>query len=62
MKEVVVVDQVQLEIENEKKSTEVKAEIETKHSLKGTFISVMLIGSFIVVLWVSIFLLFLSRG
>ena len=30
-------------------------------SLKGTFVSVMLLGTFIVVAWVGIFYLFISR-
>lgn len=35
---------------------------EDKHSLKGTFISVLLVGAFIAVSWVGFFFLFLSRG
>jgi hypothetical protein len=33
-----------------------------EYSLKGTFASVLMLGGFIVVVWVAIFLLFLSRN
>lgn len=33
-----------------------------EQNLKGTFTSVMLLGGFIIVTWVSVFLLFLSRS
>lgn len=55
-------EQTQVEVEAQKEETKIKAELESKHSLKGTFVSVMSIGVFIVVLWVGIFFLFLSRG
>ncbi|NHN30236.1 cytochrome c oxidase subunit 2A [Paenibacillus agricola] len=31
-------------------------------SLKGTLVSVMLLGGFLVVTWVAIFILFIARG
>lgn len=41
-----------------------KVEVEERkaeENLKGTFISVMLLGSFIIVAWLGVWLLFLSR-
>ncbi|MFD2192990.1 cytochrome c oxidase subunit 2A [Oceanobacillus bengalensis] len=35
---------------------------ENEPKLKGTFISVMLLGGFLVVSWIGAFLLFISRG
>lgn len=35
---------------------------EDKHSLKGTFTSVLLLGAFIAVSWFGFFILYLSRG
>ncbi|MDP5274869.1 cytochrome c oxidase subunit 2A [Chengkuizengella axinellae] len=32
------------------------------HSLKGTFVSVMLLGAFILISWLSVFLIFLFRN
>ncbi|GIQ62591.1 hypothetical protein PACILC2_11590 [Paenibacillus cisolokensis] len=32
-----------------------------KHSLKGAFASVMLLGGFIALTWIGVYLLFLSR-
>jgi hypothetical protein len=31
-------------------------------SLKGTFVSVMLLGAFLVVTWLGVLILFVSRG
>ncbi|CAG7647702.1 cytochrome c oxidase subunit 2A [Paenibacillus allorhizosphaerae] len=31
-------------------------------NLSGTFVSVMILGAFLLVTWVGVFLLFLSRG
>lgn len=31
-------------------------------SLKGTFVSVMLLGAFIVISWIGVYMLFLNRG
>ena len=33
-----------------------------EHSLKGTFAGVMLLGAFLIVSWLGVFLLFLQRG
>ena len=33
-----------------------------KQSLKGTFVSVLLLGAFIVISWFAVFGLFISRG
>jgi len=33
-----------------------------EQSLKGTFVSVMLLGGFIALSWLGIFILFVSRG
>jgi len=33
-----------------------------EHSLKGTFVSVMLLGGFLAVTWLGVFFLFISRG
>jgi hypothetical protein len=33
-----------------------------KESLKGTFVSVMLVGGFIIVTWLAVFFIFISRG
>lgn len=35
--------------------------IESKNEFKGTFISVMLLGGFIIVTWIGVWALFLSR-
>lgn len=35
---------------------------DNNYSLKGTFASVMIVGAVIVVCWLGIFVLFLSRG
>lgn len=39
-----------------------KPVVTDEHSLKGTFVSVMLLAAFIIVVWTVIFLLFLSRN
>ncbi|MCZ8513625.1 cytochrome c oxidase subunit 2A [Paenibacillus filicis] len=36
-------------------------EQEQEHSLKGTFVSVMLLGAFLVLTWAGAFVLFLHR-
>jgi hypothetical protein len=41
--------------------TNQKTEVEDSSSLKGTFVSVMFLGAFIVVTWVSVYLLFVNR-
>lgn len=41
--------------------TSQKTEVEDSSSLKGTFVSVMFLGAFIVVTWVSVYLLFVNR-
>lgn len=33
-----------------------------KHSLKGTFVSVMIVGAAIVISWFGVFMIFLNRG
>lgn len=33
-----------------------------EHSLKGTFVSVMLLGGFLIVTWLGVFMLFIYRG
>lgn len=33
-----------------------------EHSLRGTFVSVMLLGGFLTVTWLGVFFLFISRG
>jgi hypothetical protein len=33
-----------------------------EHSLKGTFVSVMLLGGFLVLSWLSVFILFIFRN
>ena len=45
-----------------KTTAQVHTETKKDSSLKGTLISVFLIGGFIVVSWVSAFFLFLSRN
>lgn len=37
-------------------------QLEEEHSLKGTFVSVMLLGGFLVLSWLSVFLLFVFRN
>ncbi|MEN1969392.1 cytochrome c oxidase subunit 2A [Lentibacillus sp. N15] len=44
----------------QQKSVE-KLESKQNSSLKGTFASVMLLGAFIIVSWVGVWILFLSR-
>jgi|HigsolmetaAR203D_1030402.scaffolds.fasta_scaffold09240_3 hypothetical protein len=39
-----------------------KAQEHERHSLKGAFVSVLLLGGFIAVSWFGVFLLFMSRG
>lgn len=46
---------------SEKKPAEQSGNPETGMNLKGTFISVMLLGVFILVLWFGLYALFLSR-
>lgn len=41
--------------------TKQKTEIEDSSSLKGTLASVFLLGIFLVVTWVSVYVLFLDR-
>jgi len=38
-----------------------KYETEDKNSLKGTFVSVMLLGGFIILSWFGVWMLFISR-
>ncbi len=38
-----------------------KPEINKEKSLKGTFVSVLLLGAFIVVTWLLVFFLFIAR-
>lgn len=35
---------------------------EDKQSLKGTFVSVMIVGVVIAVCWIGVFMLFINRG
>lgn len=44
----------------EKKNVE-DQNVEAEPDFKGTFISVMLLGGFIIVTWLGVWLLFLSR-
>ncbi|MCQ6277854.1 cytochrome c oxidase subunit 2A [Bacillus sp. EB600] len=46
---------------NTELNSNTKTEIEDKSSLKGTMVSVSFLGLFIVVTWVSVYFLFLSR-
>ncbi|WEK54880.1 MAG: cytochrome c oxidase subunit 2A [Candidatus Cohnella colombiensis] len=32
-----------------------------EHSLKGTFVSVMILGAFLIVSWLGVFMLFIDR-
>ncbi|CAM3428613.1 cytochrome c oxidase subunit 2A [Marinicrinis lubricantis] len=42
---------------------EPKKQIETEEpSLKGTFVSVMLLGGFLILSWVLVFMLFIARN
>jgi hypothetical protein len=43
-------------------STMKKDQKHSDESLKGTFVSVMLLGGFLVVTWVGVFVLFIARG
>jgi len=45
------------------RQTEIEAvgKREEESSLKGTFMSVMLLGAFILISWVAVFLLFIER-
>ncbi|MBU8879025.1 cytochrome c oxidase subunit 2A [Bacillus sp. FJAT-29790] len=40
----------------------VETEIEDSSSLKGTFASVMILGVFLIVTWVGVYMLFLDRS
>ncbi|KAF0818735.1 MULTISPECIES: cytochrome c oxidase subunit 2A [unclassified Cytobacillus] len=42
-------------------SRKTKTEIEDRSSLKGTLASVFLLGFFLVMTWVGVYLLFISR-
>ncbi|TQS74375.1 cytochrome c oxidase subunit 2A [Ornithinibacillus gellani] len=44
-----------------KKQAVESPEVEEKDSLKGTFISVMLIGGFIIITWIGVWALYLYR-
>lgn len=46
---------------NLKKSVEKNIHRE-EHSLKGTFVSVMMLGGFLVLSWLSVFILFIFRN
>jgi hypothetical protein len=41
--------------------TKQKVEVEDKSSLKGTLASVLLLGVFIIITWVSVYYLFVER-
>lgn len=43
-------------------SDEAKANGNEEPSLKGAFVSVMLLGSFIALSWLAVFLLYISRN
>ncbi|WP_128755911.1 cytochrome c oxidase subunit 2A [Bacillus sp. LL01] len=52
-----------VQYERPEKSTSKKLPVkEEESSLKGTLISVFLIGAFIVVSWISVFTLFIARN
>lgn len=42
--------------------TKLKTEKHEEISLKGTFISVMLLGGFLALTWLLVFVLFIARG
>ncbi|TVY09521.1 cytochrome c oxidase subunit 2A [Paenibacillus cremeus] len=44
-----------------RQSKEPQAKSEQEPALKGTFASVLLLGAFVVVTWVAVFVLFLAR-
>jgi hypothetical protein len=46
---------------NTELNTDSKIKMEDKSSLKGTMVAVTFLGLFIVVTWVSVYFLFLSR-
>ena len=46
--------------QSERKVTE-KRKLDEKNQLKGTFVSVMILGALIVVCWVGVWMLYLSR-
>lgn len=37
-------------------------QVQDGQSLKGTFLSVMLLGGFIVLTWLGVFILYINRG
>lgn len=39
-----------------------KSENHDTHSLKGTFVSVMVLAAFIAATWLGVFVLFIARG
>jgi hypothetical protein len=43
-------------------STMKKDQKHSDESLKGTFVSVMLLGGFLLVAWVAVYVLFIARG
>ncbi|MFZ3590536.1 cytochrome c oxidase subunit 2A [Bacillus sp. DJP31] len=44
-----------------KKDTPVKVPHEKESNLKGTFVSVLLLGAFIVLSWITVYALFIQR-
>ncbi|WP_306438795.1 cytochrome c oxidase subunit 2A [Longirhabdus pacifica] len=53
------------EMKTEKEVVRLKDNKKTKHeevNLKGTFASVMLLGGFLIITWLAVFILFLVRN
>ncbi|WP_148302657.1 cytochrome c oxidase subunit 2A [Caldalkalibacillus mannanilyticus] len=48
--------------EQQKESKKIQTPIKDEPSLKGAFVSVMLLGGFLVLSWVAVFYLFISRN
>ncbi|MGM8365384.1 cytochrome c oxidase subunit 2A [Virgibacillus sp. W0181] len=48
-------------VEQTQKQQPMKDEDSKEHSFKGTFVSVMLLGGFLIVSWIGVWALFLSR-
>ncbi|WP_139488711.1 cytochrome c oxidase subunit 2A [Brevibacillus dissolubilis] len=54
--------QSQHQTQQKVKKTQPKTQPNQEPSLKGTFISVLLLGAFIVATWFGVFNLFINRG
>jgi hypothetical protein len=53
---------ININTSKKKRSTNMKSKTEETTSLKGTLVAVFILGIFILISWVSVFYLFISRN